>query len=85
MLRTYLRLQLAGVERRIGELEHTTETGWWRLVPGRPGRPGGILHRGDCALPGGVKLSLTEARIALDEQDVQACNRCGAAERLRAG
>jgi Family of unknown function (DUF6233) len=59
------------------------ELRWWRLVPGRPGHPGGTLHRGDCAQPGGALLSLVEARLALDEEGVRPCSRCNPQDRVR--
>ncbi|WP_374192986.1 DUF6233 domain-containing protein [Streptomyces sp. AV19] len=59
------------------------ELKWWRFVPARGDRGGGMVHRGDCQEAAGAPLGQTEARMILDEDGVQPCPRCRPELRLR--
>jgi hypothetical protein len=45
----------------------------WRIVGDRHG---GVLHRGDCDIPGGGTVDEAQARIAMREERVRACEEC---------
>ncbi|MFJ5217154.1 DUF6233 domain-containing protein [Streptomyces sp. NPDC088354] len=52
----------------------------WRLQsvpdPSGDGYGRGVLHRGDCDVPGGGWLGRRELEIALDMENVTPCRRC---------
>lgn len=85
VLRTYLQLQLAAVDAAILKAEEGIEA-WaagpataWKLqhLPAPAGGQGrGILHRKDCWVEGMAELTRAEARLALDEPSISACDQC---------
>ncbi|MFD3454191.1 DUF6233 domain-containing protein [Streptomyces sp. NPDC058691] len=86
VIRLYLQIQIDAVDARIRKAEagirpqrRPAAARAWRLqsVPDPQGGPGrGVVHRDDCRVPGGGRLSAKEFEIALGMPDVSACAIC---------
>ncbi|MFJ4848828.1 MULTISPECIES: DUF6233 domain-containing protein [unclassified Streptomyces] len=86
VIRLYLQLQIDAVDARIRKAEagvrprrRPAPARAWRLqsVPDPQGGPGrGVVHRDDCRVPGGGRLSAKEFEIALGMPEVGVCGIC---------